>query len=241
MDRESKRIVFISKDIVVNQIHRDGPKITASFDKLTKNEIEAISELVAASMSLIFRYVAESDGTFRSTAAALLSSAVSTLIASIEVARHGFRRPYGAIARGIVETVCTVMHIATEPGALQDFLDDKLSSPKSISIAKKVFPPFGPMYGLLSNQFVHINSVHAKFEPTAVYAKDDDALPFIISTLKAHAWMIYVVTELAFHNEVKEPRYWKAAPTGGMIYDPSDEERRWQGGYFGLPVDELPA
>jgi hypothetical protein len=115
-----------------------------------------------------------------------------------------------------------------EEDALTQFHDGKLKSTKSISVAMRVFPPFGPLYGMLSNHFVHINKSHAIFEPTIKYAERDEPFKFIISTWRAHAWLIYVVTELAFHDDLKERRYWKSVSANQLTYDPSDDEKAWQ-------------
>lgn len=213
---------------MINQLYRDGPKIAASFDKLAKQDIAEISSVIADAMSLLYRRLTPGETDFKATCAALISSALSTFIVSIEVARHGYRRPYGSIARGIVEVLSTVLHLAMEHDALKQFHDGKLKSTKSISVAIRVFPPFGPLYGMLSNHFVHINKSHALFEPTITYLEHDEAFKFIISTLRAHAWLIYVVTELAFHDDLEERRYWKSISANELSYDPSAEEKAWQ-------------
>jgi hypothetical protein len=209
-------------------LHRDGPAIATSFDKLAKNDIHEISAVIADALSLLYRHINSGEADYRATCAALISSSLSTYIASIQVARHGYPRPYGSIARGIVEVLSTVIHIVTDPDALDQFHEGKLKSTKSISVATKVFPPFGPMYGMLSNQFVHITKSHALFEPTLKYKERNEPFNFIISTLRMHAWLIYVVTELVFHKDLRERRYWKSISENELAYDPSEEEKIWQ-------------
>jgi hypothetical protein len=105
VDHEAKRTVFVTKDLLVNQLQRDGPAIARSFDKLASEDIAEISAVIADALSLLYRHVNLSETGYKATCAALLSSALSTFIASIEVARHGYRRPYGSLARGIVEVL----------------------------------------------------------------------------------------------------------------------------------------
>jgi hypothetical protein len=238
VDRENKRTVFVTKDVLVNQLYRDGPKIAASFDKLAKEDIREISSVMGDAMSLLLRHLGPEEG-YKATCAALIFSALSTFVASIEVARHGHRRPYGSIARGIVEVLSTVIHIATEEGALAKFHEDKLQSTKSISVAKRAFPPFGPLYGMLSNHFVHINKSHGMFEPTVKFTEREEPFQFIISTMRAHVWLIYVVAELAFHEDLEERRYWKSVSANELHYDPSDEERVWQAKFLGVNEKDL--
>jgi hypothetical protein len=239
IDHKAKRTVFVTKDVLVNQLLRDGPAIARSFDKLASEDIREISVVIADALSLMYRHVDLSGTDYKATCASLLSSALSTFIASIEVARHGYRRPYGAIARGIVEVLSTVIHIAIEPHALSQFHDGKLKSTKSISVATRVFPPFGPLYGMMSNHFVHINKAHAIFEPTVKYAERDEPFHFIISTLRAHAWLIYVITELAFHEDLAQRRYWKSVAPNQVSYDPSDDEKAWQQKFLVIDEDHL--
>jgi SEC-C motif-containing protein len=237
--RTTRRTIIVTKDALVNQLFRDGPKIAHSFDKLASEDIREISAVFSDALSLMFPHVDLEGTDYNATCASLLSSALSTFVASIEVARHGHRRPYGAIARGIAEVLSTVLHIAMEPDALSQFHDGKLKSTKSISVATRAFPPFGLLYGMLSNHFVHINKAHATFEPTIKYVERDDPFNFIISTMRAHAWLIYVITELAFHEGVEERRYWKSLAPNELHYAPSEEERTWQRKFLQVDVGQL--
>lgn len=221
-------MIFVTKDILINQISRDGPLIAKSFDRLTKDDVREISAVVADSMSLIFRHTIISTEEYKPTCARLLSSALSAFMASIEVARHGFRRPYGAMARNVIEALATVLNIAMEFDALTKFHSGRLQSTRSIAIAKKAIPPFGHHYGMLSEHFVHINAAHASLEPIVSYKEGEEPLAFIISTLRANAWLIYVVAELVFHDEIPNPRYWRHLGQGAFAYDPSETERAWQ-------------
>jgi hypothetical protein len=227
-DDANKRAIIVTKDILVNQISRDGPIIAKSFDRLAKGHIRAISAVIADSMTLIFQHMATDTEDYKPTCSRLLSSALSAFMASIEVARHGFRRPYGAMARNVVEALATVLSIVIEPRALVEFHAGKLQSTRSISIAKRAIPTFGQHYGLLSEHFVHINRAHAGLEPIVRYEEGEEPFSFIISTLRANAWLIYVVAELVFHDEILSPRYWRYLGQGAFAYNPSEAERAWQ-------------
>jgi hypothetical protein len=225
LDRESKRAVVVTKDILVNQIYRDGPIIANSFDRLTENDIRAISAILADAMGIIFPHVVVDAEDYKPTCARLLASATTAFMVSLEVARHGFRRPFGATARTILETLATVLHIIVEPAALGQFNAGILRSTRSVTVAGKVLPLFGRQYGMLSDRFVHISKSHAGLDPIVSYEKDDAALGFIVSTLRATGWLIYAVAELAFYDDVTSPRYWRNVGPGAFVYDPSDAER----------------
>lgn len=238
LDRDSKTALVVTKDILINQIRRDGPAIAESFDRLIENDVRAISALLAEAMSIIFPHViVDSDG-YKPTCARLLASATTAFMASLEVARHGFRRPYGAMARTIIETLATVLYVSVERGALDQFNAGTLQSTKSITAAKKVLPPLGRQYGMLSDRFVHINKSHAGFEPIVRYDKDDAALGFIITSLRANAWLIYAVAELVFHDEIPKPRYWRNVGPGEYVYSPSESERTRLKQFFNGEIGE---
>src|SRR5262249_44044160 len=195
LDRANKRAAVVTKDILVNQIFRDGPIIAKSFDNLTEKDVRVISSILADAIGIIFPHVVVGTEDSKPTCGRLLASATTAFMASLEVARHGFRRSDGAMARNIIETLATVLHIVVDPNDLSQLNAGRLQSTRSISAAKKVLPPFGSLYGMLSKLFVHINKAHAGFEPIVSYEKADSALGFIVSSLRANAWLIYAVAE----------------------------------------------
>jgi hypothetical protein len=91
--------------------------------------------------------------------------------ASIEVARHGYPRQYGAIARVLIETLATVIVIAVKAGALEVFHSGTLDSTKCITWSKAVLPPLGQYWGMLSNEFVHIGKTTQKSSPQSFIQK----------------------------------------------------------------------
>ena len=119
------------------------------------------------------------------------------------------------------------LRLCTEHGALRKLYKGKLKSTDSVSVAKRAFPPLGPLYGLLSNHFVHIGAGHAHFEPTIEYTPDDPALPFIIANMRATALLIYVIAELVLYKNVGTPRYWMQTGENGFSYSPSASEHEW--------------
>jgi hypothetical protein len=139
--------------------------------------------------------------------------------------------------RGVIETISTVLRLITDQKTLKEFYAGKFSSSKSIHAAKKVFPVFGHLYGMLSNQFVHIGERHSQVDPMGKYSKDEDDLSDILINMKITAWLIYVSTELVFCASVPQPRYWKILSRrqegDEIMYTPSEAERQWQAEFFG--------
>lgn len=234
VDDDANRIIFTTKDIILNQLGRDGPRIRRSFDSVARPDIAACSALFGAAQGLITKHLHRLDDQgYKATVSRLFISASHTYLASIEVARHGYRRQYGMLARSFVETIATIIALTIKPPALEEFHAGTLKSSKCVGWARTVLPPLGKYYGMLSDEFVHIGVAHSSFEPLKLYTPEDEALPFILGSLRGGVWMLYLAAELAYHDELLAPRYWKTAGEG-VTYAPSDAELEWMSGFLGI-------
>lgn len=214
--------------MLINQLRRDGPIIAKSFDKVASSHIDACSEIFGMTSGMIVHHLPSlDDNSFKPTAARLLLTACNAYLASVEVARHGYRRQYGVMARSFIEILATVIVLAIRPTALEEFHAGTLSSTKCIGWAKPVIEPIGMYYGMLSDNFTHIGITHAVLEPLRSFKLDDEALSFITSTMRGNSWLLYVVTELVYHDEISSPRYWFPQGGAAVAYNPSAEERLW--------------
>jgi hypothetical protein len=242
-DHEQQLVVGITNDVLLKQFHRDGPKIAKSFDRLAEFDLREVSTLLSKVMALCYpnKMGADStDKTLATTSSRLLAYAITTFNASAELGRHGFRRQYGAMVRGVIETISTILMLNMDTSALEKFHKSNLKSTDSIVYAKKAFPQFGPMYGMFSNHFVHINKDSTQFEALVPYTPEDEALPFILANLRAVVWLMYATAELVFIEYVAEPRYWIKSHElrGAFSYSPSEREREWQKQFL-LGPDEI--
>lgn len=172
----------------------------------------------------------EDTGT-KATSARLLSSAINSFTASLEVARHGYPRQYGALARMTVETLATVVVLVTKDDGLERFYADDLASTKCIGWANKLIPIFGPLNGLFSNEFVHIGTKHALLELPKKYRKSDEEVEFLKASLVSVAWLIRMVTELIYADEISDLKYWKRQG-GGFLFEPNNESNEWLDDFF---------
>lgn len=234
IDHDNQQVVVTTKTMIMNQLNRDGPKIRRSFDSLAHDDIAACSEVFGRAIGLIVRHLPRlDDDGYKATVSRILHTASNTYLATIEVARHGYRRQYGILARSFIEAIATVIVIAVKPTALAEFHAGTLNSPKCVSWSKDIIPILGQYYGMLSNEFVHVGRSHAGFEPASAYQSNEEALGFILGSMRGNVWLLYMATELVFHDEVHAPRYWK--PMGdGVAFDPSDSERRWMGTFLNI-------
>lgn len=231
VDKDKKSVFFITRDILSKQIYREGPRIAASFDELTRDDIAECSELFSFAQARLFRHLPKvEDNGFEATSARLLFSAANSYVAAVEVGRRGYARQHGALSRMVVETIATVLAIAVNAAALEKFHAEKLESTKCIGMAKAVLPFIGGLYGMLSNNFVHIGTAHAEFEGPKIYSKGDERLGFIITSSKMMALLLDISTELIFAQDQTQFRYWKKEGRGWR-FSPSDEVMSWMEAY----------
>lgn len=227
-DRENKQNIIVKRGMLTNHIYRDSVKVTRSFDKSAKSHIIAASDLISICSAMLLEHLPDpTNNGFKATATRLLHSAINSYSASIQTARHGYRRQYGMLARSMIETLATVIALSIRPTALDDFHAGKLSSTKCVGWAKEVLEPLGGIYGLLSNEFVHIGRSHAQIEPPKPYSAGDEDLDFIISTIRGHAWLMYIVCEFIYHDELTTLQFWKPVGENGIQYAPSQATNEW--------------
>jgi len=224
IDREHEKIIVTTNDVLINQLKRDGPKIARNFDALSRKTLHITSAYLSKSMALVPEHLPRMDDRgFKATSARLLANAHSTYIASVEVARHGFPRQYGVLARHLLEKIATVVVLGTREDALDRFYENKLPSPKCVGWAKAVLPPLGTYYGMLSDHFAHVSSAHAVLELPKRYQVDDESLRFVQTTLKANVWLLNIVTELVFADEITHPVYWQKMGDQTYAFDPAKD------------------
>ncbi|GEO40901.1 hypothetical protein SAE02_50490 [Skermanella aerolata] len=185
--------------------------------------------------------VGKGDIGIRSTCARLFINSFQSISASIQVARYGYWREYGNIARSIVENLAVIVHLVGNDNALEEFHKEKLQSSKSITYARKRFSVLGPLYGLLSNQFVHIGPECAELRFTECYNQGDDDIDFIDSNLRAVTLLSYIVAELVFFEQVDVPKYWECIGEGEYKTNPSEEAHRWQADLLGVSLEDIDA
>ena len=121
-DSERQQIVFGTKDMLLNQLRRDSPKIAESFDKLCEPNLASLSEELGRTSTLCFlafRRAQASGDEPRRVVALLLINALNSVCAAVEVLRAGYRLQPSMILRNTVETVCVVLHLAQRPEDLR--------------------------------------------------------------------------------------------------------------------------
>ncbi|MBD8146732.1 hypothetical protein IFT37_00805 [Pseudomonas fluorescens] len=241
-DPANEKIYEFRRSMLINQITRDADRIAKSFDALHSADLEKMSALFAHCSAIwasgMFRAERNEDK-LRMACAELLSNALNSMVGAAYMLRGGFVLQPGPVVRSAIETMAVALHLMQFPEDFQKYQEHKLESPRAVSSAKRVFPPFGHIYGLLSREFTHIGTLHKQFTPIREYTGTEESLQLNIQFLTGGIWMCYVSCELVFLDSVAEPRYWRELPEQvegktAYSYEPSDEERTWMADFLGL-------
>jgi hypothetical protein len=231
--------ILVSHDLLLNQLKRDSGRIAESFDALCESDIKEVSKLLAQASTLLLQAMHDKgrkDKELHSWSVVALLNIANSLSAAAHVLRAGYLLVPGVILRNAVEAMAVCLHGLLHPAALKKIQTGEFDSPVAIPTAKKVIPPFGLLYGLLSKSFTHIGPLHHQLQPLVPYTERSEALELNLRLLRAAAWLFYVVVEFAFIDLLGESgRYWKLERPNKAIYSPSEAEREWQAQFLGVP------
>lgn len=241
VDEANQRLIEIRKTVLVNQITRDAERIAKSFDTLQSQRLETISNQFALSFALLTSGMMKADhdeDDLRIACGELLSNSLNSLAGATYLLRGGFVLQPGPVIRSCFESLAVVLHLLQFQSDLAAHRAHKFDSTRAVNSAKRVFPPFGRIYGLLSKEFTHIGKLHKQLTPIREYTADSEPLELNMYFITTGVWMCYVTCEVAFLDVVAKPRYWTQLPSDSpdqipYSYNPSAKERAWMETFFG--------
>jgi len=239
-DLATKTDVYITTDVLLNQLSHCSKSIAEGFDRLCSHDLELLSTLQAEILlvlSLMSQHLDQLDD-FKQECLILLNNANKTFTAAVQLLRCGFRLQPNILTRNIMETISTIFHLSFHIDDLPAFQQGKLKSHQTVGSAKRVVPVFGRMYGFVSDAFAHVGAGHREANPIVPYTSEDDPdLRGNISFLKMSLWLIYLATELVFYQAVQEPKYWRHVQSGEFILEPFPKHlSQWHRDFFGEDV-----
>jgi len=203
-------VVFVTDDMLINQIKRDNPKIAKAFDPQFETELNALSRDFSQTAGLIARGAIENrESTAKKLIGALLSNAINGVAAAVELTRLGYRLQPAAPLRVSAETTAVAIQLTLNDDKVNDFLAGKLKSTEAIGPAKQVVPFMGRLYGYLSEQFTHAGPLFGEMQLNTPY----DATGVVVArtnllAVQSVLLAIGLAAEIAFFDCVKVPRYW---------------------------------
>lgn len=230
-DEDAKQLMFVTKDILINTLRRDGPIAAKSFDQIHDGDLHEMSELLGTTCFLLtqgFKIVNETKDELRISCATLCWNAINTFISATSLLRDGYYLQCAILIRSILETAATAMHLFINPADLVQFRDSKLELKAIIPSAKRIVPPFGHMYGMFSDKFVHIGPLHGKLHPIGPHQEDSDELGANLTFLRFSVWLIYVTVELIFADMIQGGKYWEKIAPGQIQWRPTKATIAWQ-------------
>ena len=173
----------------------------------------------------------------------MFHEALNLTFVALRTIRGGSVVASDGVLRQALEPACVAYQIVSDGsgGTLRRFLEQKLSGPKSISVAKKVYETVGRLYGSLSNAAVHASVEHVHHSisrsPTSgalgrirVGASFDpgNAGRFKLGIIRIERTAVSVVAliEAGLVDYVEQPRLWRRSESGvEWTGDPSIERR----------------
>jgi len=105
LDREARKIVVFTENMLLNQLRRDGPKIEASFDRLCENDLIQLSALLSKTNGLVYSgltVASREEDELRIACAQLLMNASNSFGAAVAVLRMGYVLQPGIILRSLL-------------------------------------------------------------------------------------------------------------------------------------------
>lgn len=242
IDAVNGRLFEIRNTVLINQISRDADTIAKSFDELHSESLKAISTQFAHCMGLLTSGMikaTQEEDELRVACGELLSNSLNSIAAATYLLRGGFVLQPGPVIRSCIESLAVVLHLLQFRDDLKLHRAHKFQSTRAVASAKKVFPPFGRIYGLLSKEFTHIGQLHKQVTPIREYTADYEPLDLNIQFITSAVWMSYVTCELAFLDTVATPRYWEEVPAPSAehvayAYNPKPEEKAWMETFLGI-------
>ena len=222
---------MVSQSMLMNRVEREARVVAHSFDAISGEAVahlELMYGRVAALLYVGLQGAKASGDDLRHTCAIVLTNALKSLTAAFTLLRTGWRlQPYLCLRNGM-EATSVVIHLLQQPDDLERFKDGRLESPKTIKSAKAAIPPIGQMYGILSEEFVHVGKPFRHVQKGNVYAESEWEMWQGLASIAGFAFILYLVTELTFIDDVAQPQCWARVGTGGYTQQWAVEIKTWR-------------
>jgi hypothetical protein len=116
-----------------------------------------------------------------------------------------------------------------------------LSLSQVLRTAKRALPILSPLYGHLSEQFVHIGGrMHQRPHLLDSLDADDGASMMNLQLIKSVIMLHGIAVELVCFDRLDTHRYWKRHEPGHYSYSPSAPVLAQQARFVGHPLESSP-
>jgi len=155
----------------------------------------------------------------------LLDYATTTIEASIDLLRRGYRNQVGMLARSAVEFIATAICITRDPAVWEEIQGGKFKSSKAISRAKDFFPLLGHWYGELC-EFTHLTEDDFRWDHM-VSDKHDDITEDYLMLPKMNLVLANMAAEFILYDQMDSHRFWHRIAPGKYQFELSPTDKEW--------------
>ncbi|HCC50170.1 MAG: hypothetical protein A2550_03355 [Candidatus Jacksonbacteria bacterium RIFOXYD2_FULL_43_21] len=225
-----------TRDFILGQLQKTSSEIASKFDNKYDTFLSELGDEIATSFNILHGVINREeknqlkDNDFQ--AALIYWTGLNTYIAALELFRRGYLIEPLMLIRNILEIYSAALDIHLNPTKLKILLHTpaRFNSTKSISLAKKVQPLIGNMYGMLSDSVTHFSILHtvpnASSTPLCIGGMfDSEGQKYKKLTKPCFLLVLNIMNsllELTFFNEVSEHRFWKKVDLNTYRFNPID-------------------
>lgn len=224
----SEKVFVYSGPMLMNRIEREARVTAESFDAIAAAAVVHLEQMYSRSAIILHKFhQIQMDEPYK-TSAAVLTNALKSLTAALALLRMGWRlQPYSCLRNGI-EATSVVVHLVAHPNDLQKFKDGKLDIPKTLKAAKIAIPPIGKLYGMFSEEFVHVGKPFWHIQKGNVYTESEWEMWQCLAAISFFAFTILIVSELALYQLLSERHCWTLQEDGNLRQTWSPQIKQWR-------------
>lgn len=222
-------LMYVGPQLMM-RVDREAGKIADGFDSMCRESVEHLNEMYLRALSVIYTADArarDSGNDLDQSCASVLSNALKSLTAALALLRPGWRLQPHLCLRNALEAMSVAIHLHQKPADLPRLKEGDFETPMTITSAKVWFPGLGRIYGLMSNQFVHIGSPFFCIQKGNVYEELEWEMWQSLAAISFLARLIYVTAERVFYDSTIEQHWWCRQGPAEYTIQPSVEMRRW--------------
>lgn len=219
---EFNQVRLYPSNMLYTKLRRDSPKFTKEFEKAEKDRIKLLDKFYSITLSHMHESSIKSKrekDELKINCSKLLYNASNSITASYELLRKGYLLQSPNLLRTNIETFCLVVAMHEDQEVFEKFKSDNYDINKSIKVGKKILPQIGVLQGLLSNKFVHLNSMHLEDESlTSIDGVEESAI-LVLDLIFNSIMLLYLVSELVFANYHDEILFWFLDDNGKATFN----------------------
>jgi tetratricopeptide (TPR) repeat protein len=244
--RGTKRLAKDFRRVLFKALDTANIETTALFDEGFRSDVRAILRHLAhgyESVNSIGLNRSPSKPAHIEQAFFLFHEALNLVLVALRTVRGGSILGSDGILRQALELGCVAYQVGTDPSGkiLNDLLQGRLSAPKAVPVAKKVYQGIGRLYGTLSGSAVHASVEHITHSISS--SPDSGKGPRIyigaafdpgrgarfklgLIRIERVSVAILALIEACFFGHLEAPRLWKKTASGLEWSGSPDVEER---------------